>query len=174
MIGCAAAVEQSDAQRLDFEAYYRERAGDARRYAATILAGRASNDLDDALQTAWSRAWAAWPTADPARRDAWFFRIVRNCSIDAHRRSRPTEPIDEATLPSVDTIEPVIRRLDAHRTLAILDRLSPPLREALWLREALELTYADIAAVQGVPVGTVMSRLHAARRKLVKLLGTAR
>jgi DNA-directed RNA polymerase specialized sigma24 family protein len=45
------------------------------------------------------------------------------------------------------------------------------LREVLWLREVMDLSYAEIAKVQHVPVGTVMSRLHAARRKAGRLLG---
>nr|MBA2750649.1 RNA polymerase subunit sigma [Actinomycetota bacterium] len=53
----------------------------------------------------------------------------------------------------------------------LLQGLSAPLREVLWLREVMDLTYAEIAEVQGVPIGTVMSRLHAARKKAARLLG---
>lgn len=154
----------------EFEAFYRQRAQDARRYAAAILAQRAPRDLDDALQNAWARAWKAWDQADPQRREAWFFRIVRNCCLDVHRRSRPTEPLEEHHLPAVDLVEPVVERLDAGRALEALTRLKPHLREALWLREVGELTYAEIAEVQDVPIGTVMSRLHTARRRMVRML----
>lgn len=154
----------------DFEAFYRERATDARRYAATILAQRAAFDLDDALQDAWARAWKAWAQADPARRDAWFFRIVRNCCLDVHRRSRPTEPLEDAHAPAIDLTEPVASRLDARRTIEVLTQLKAPLREALWLREAMGLSYAEIAEVQEVPIGTVMSRLHTARKRMARLL----
>jgi len=154
----------------DFEAFYRDRAGDARKYAATILAQQATRELDDALQEAWARAWRAWDQADPARREAWFFRIVRNCCLDVHRRDRPTDPLDEARLPGVDLTDPIISRLDARRSIEVLAHLKPPLREALWLREAMDLSYAEIAEVQGVPIGTVMSRLHAARKRMARLL----
>ena len=53
----------------------------------------------------------------------------------------------------------------------LLQRLSPPLREVLWLREVMGLSYAEIAEVQDVPVGTVMSRLHSARKRAVRLVG---
>ena len=45
-----------------------------------------------------------------------------------------------------------------------------PFREILWLREVMEMSYAEIAEVQDVPIGTVMSRLHAARRKAAAVL----
>lgn len=160
----------ADDATAEFEAFYRDRVTEARRYAATILAQRAPADLDDTLQDAWTRAWRAWHQADPDRRDAWFFRIVRNCCLDVHRRHRPTEPLDELHLPAVDNVEPVVSRIDARRTAALLERLKAPLREALWLREAVGLSYAEIAEVQGVPEGTVMSRLHTARKRMARLL----
>ncbi|HEX2063686.1 MAG TPA: sigma factor-like helix-turn-helix DNA-binding protein, partial [Acidimicrobiales bacterium] len=52
----------------------------------------------------------------------------------------------------------------------LLQKLPAPLREVLWLREVMDLSYAEIAEVQRVPVGTVMSRLHSARRKASRLL----
>lgn len=167
----ALALEHSPESTDAFEAFYRSRAGDARRYAAAILSQRAVVDLDDALQDAWARAWRAWDQADPQRREAWFFRIVRNCCLDVHRRQKATEVLDETQLPGVDLIEPVAGRLDARRTIEILSELKPPLREAIWLREAMDLTYAEIAALQDVPIGTVMSRLYTARKRLARLLG---
>lgn len=167
----ALALDPSSHTAAEFEAFYRDRAGDARRYAATILGHRAAFDLEDALQDAWARAWRAWDQADPTRRDAWFLRIVRNCCLDMHRRHRATEPLDETREPSVDLTEPIAARLDARRTVEVLMHLKPPLREALWLREAMELSYAEIAEVQNVPIGTVMSRLHTARKRLARLLG---
>lgn len=169
-MGALALVPGADAAS-EFEAFYRDRAADARRYAATILAQRAALDLDDALQDAWARAWRAWDQGDPARREAWFFRIVRNCCLDVHRRARPTEPLDDADVPVLDLTEPLINRLEARRTIEVLARLKTPLREALWLREAMGLSYAEIAEVQEVPIGTVMSRLHAARKRMARLLG---
>ena len=160
-------------RRDDFERYYGMRAREARRYAAAILADRASAELDDTLQTAWAKAWAAWDQAEESRRDAWFFRIVRNSCIDVHRRRRRSEPLDEVTAPPVEVIEPLIDRLDAKRVVETLGWLSQPLREALWLREGLGMTYAEIAAVQNVPEGTVMSRLFSARRQMAKRLRRA-
>lgn len=147
-----------------FEDFYRRRAGEVRRYAAAIVG---HHDADDACQDAWLRIWRAWGDADPARRDAWVFRVVRNCCLDRRRRARPVDALDEARPPPLPDIgDAVHARLDADAALALLARLPLPLREALWLRELAELSYAEIAEVQQVPIGTVMSRLHSARKKV--------
>jgi RNA polymerase sigma-70 factor (ECF subfamily) len=58
---------------------------------------------------------------------------------------------------------PVDLRSSADR---LIEALPPPLREAIVLRELHELDYRQIAEVTGVPIGTVMSRLHRARATL--------
>lgn len=151
-----------------FEDFYRRRAGDVRRYAAAIVG---PGDADDACQDAWLRIWQAWDRADPDRRDAWAFRVVRNCCLDRHRRHRPTDALDDAHLPPLAAIDDAVHvRLEADAALGALARLPLPLREALWLREVGELSYAEIAEVQHVPIGTVMSRLHSARAKVARQL----
>ena len=67
-------------------------------------------------------------------------------------------PPDEASAPD-DAALAIVELATLWAGLA----LSPALRETLWLREVLALSYAEIARRQGIPVGTVMSRLHAAR-----------
>ena len=54
-----------------------------------------------------------------------------------------------------------------------LGNLSDPHREILILRDYQDLAYAEIATVLGIPKGTVMSRLHAARRRLREILEDA-
>src|SRR5436190_10778823 len=162
---------RDDARATAFECFHQQIRTDAARYAATILGPRQFDVLDDVLQEAWSRAWRAWDDSDPERRAGWFLRIVRNCCIDHHRRgaNQTTVPLPTDKSGSTDAVaaadeieDAVIARGDSDRTLALLGNLSAPLREALWLREVLDLTYAEIAAMQAVPIGTVMSRLHAA------------
>ena len=138
-----------------------------------ILGPKEAAALDDVLQESWTKAWRAWDDADPLRREAWFLRIVRNVCIDRHRkrpRAGADVVFDEHTCPVVG-IDPDPLQ-GAGPAMALLDGLSPVLRETLWLREVAELTYAEIAAVQSVPIGTVMSRLHAARKRAARLLGS--
>jgi RNA polymerase sigma-70 factor (ECF subfamily) len=54
---------------------------------------------------------------------------------------------------------------------AALDALPGAFRQAVWLRDVEELSYADIAEVLGVPIGTVMSRISRGRRALFERLG---
>lgn len=150
-----------------FEELYTRMAMPALRYANAI-AGR---DGEDACQEAWLRIWRSWDEADEERREAWAFRVVRNAALDRLRRRRPVEPLEDLELPSAGAVEDtVVNRLEGDAALGALTHLSLPLREALWLREVGELTYAEVAGVQGVPVGTVMSRLHAARRQVARRL----
>ena len=153
----------------EFDDFYRDRAAAMRRYAVALVG---PVDADDSCQEAWSRIWRAWDEADPERRDAWAFRIVRNCCIDRRRRAKPVAELEESRLPPVPGVDTVvIDRLEADAALDLLARLPVRLREALWLREVAGMSYAEIAEVQQVPIGTVMSRLHAGRRKVARELG---
>jgi len=158
------------ADRAAFEAAHAELGAAATRYAAVILGAERRSALADVMQDAWTRAWAAWPPAQMERRDAWLFRIVRNRCLDEHRRARRrTRSLDECDdLAAGD--DPAASAL-ADEALRLLAGLPRPLREALWLRAVDDRSYADIAALQDVPIGTVMSRIHAARRRLARELG---
>ena len=157
--------------RRTFEDFHAHRAGDALRYATAIVGQR---EAEDACQEAWLRIWRSWGRSDPDRLDAWAFRIVRNCALDRGRsqsRIRSTEPLGEIDPPAPSGVEDVVMpRIEAEGALRLLGQLSVPLRETLWLREVKELTYAEIAELQGVPIGTVMSRLHSARKKAGRIL----
>jgi RNA polymerase sigma-70 factor (ECF subfamily) len=108
----------------------------------------------------------------------WLCRIVQNAALDLGRnRSRRTnvglkvvtangEEPEKLDDPSVGLVNDDLRmELDA-----ALARLSPSLRSAFVLFAESELSYKEIAEIQGVPVGTVMSRIHAARQKLQSYL----
>lgn len=110
----------------------------------------------------------------------WVLRIVTNAAFDSgrKRKRRPTIPLgspggeDEGFEPST-TEDPTIdlRRRDLRRALdAALDRISPKQRQTFVLFAEAGLTYEEVAAVQEIPVGTVMSRIYTARTKLQKHL----
>jgi RNA polymerase sigma-70 factor, ECF subfamily len=154
---------------LTFEEHYRRRSGDTIRFAAAIVG---SANAEDVSQEAWTKIWKAWGQADPDRLDAWTFRIVRNCCIDRLRQNdRPALPLDLVDPAGPASVEAdVVERLEYDEIIGLLRSLPSPLRETIWLREIGELGYAEIAAVLDVPIGTVMSRLHNARRKLSRRL----
>jgi RNA polymerase sigma-70 factor (ECF subfamily) len=87
---------------------------------------------------------------------AYLFGIARHVGLDALRALHPTPPLPaDFAAPSVASEDD---RLDALRTA--IAALSEPHRETLLLRLQHDLSYAEIAAVLDLPLGTVRSRLH--------------
>jgi len=139
---------------------------------------RDEHAAEDAVQESFLRALRYF---DSFRGDAakpWLLGIVRNTCFDWLRDNRGAaatvqfdEELDHAhdATPSSPLDDP-LELLAARELGARLDRAIEALpvvyREALILREQEELSYADIARIGGVPVGTVMSRLSRARRLL--------
>ncbi len=144
---------------------------------AMYLTGNTA-DAEDAVQEAVLRAVRYFPTLRDDDARAWFLTIVRRVCFTAYRtdRSQGTDMI------SIDAVRPQLvdsseqpdtaaERLQIQqRVRDAVDQLPPLLREAIILRELQSCSYAEIAAVTEVPVGTVMSRLSRARARLAGLL----
>lgn len=140
-----------------------------RRYAHALERDREA--AEDLVQGCLERAVRSLDQWDASRRlRPWLFAILRNLHLDDLRRRRlhPAET-DPAELPwrgpSAED------RLTAQSVLAAVDRLPEDHRNALTLVGLNELSYAEAAEVLGIPVGTLMSRLHRAREALRKSLG---
>jgi len=138
--------------------------GQAAGYARALL--KCKEDAEDAVQQAAVRGLERIQTYDTSRPfKGWWFAILRNYCIDMLRdsKARMTVPIgdhDPATAQPNDEAEPW-ERLDA----AIAD-LSADHQEILRLRYFADLSYIELAAALRIPQGTVMSRLHLARKAL--------
>ncbi len=110
----------------------------------------------------------------------WIYRIVVNMAIDYQRRAskRPASEFDDALPPSEDPIgdgntdvgrdpfEKVRSRELGEKIFAAIDELTPSHRAVILLREIEGLSYEEISEVLDCSMGTVMSRLHYARKKL--------
>ena len=92
---------------------------------------------------------------------AWLFAVARNLCMTAHRRAKPHAPLPDQM---ADEVAEEDQRLDPMRQA--IGQLPPLQREALELRLRDELSYAEIANVLNVPLGTIRSRLHDAIRRL--------
>jgi len=76
------------------------------------------------------------------------------------------EGVSSAPVAAGNTEALLQSRSDLRRLDVLIEALPAPLREAIVLRELHELGYREIAEITGVPIGTVMSRLHRARLAL--------
>lgn len=138
------------------------------------------NDADaaDVVQEAYLRAFRYFDSYRDGDAKSWLLRIVRRTCYSWLERNRPAELValdaaDDIGEPGAaepaaagDTEALLLNRSDLRRLDRLLEMLPAPLREAIVLRELQELGYREIAEVTGVPIGTVMSRLHRARSAL--------
>jgi RNA polymerase sigma-70 factor (ECF subfamily) len=120
---------------------------------------------------------------------AWTLTIVRNTAytwigknrprtlvavddIDAVERAQAYRDTDLAGTPAATPEAALIAKADAARLETAIAALPAPFRETLVLRDIQGLDYREIAQVTDVPVGTVMSRLARARRRLIETIGS--
>ena len=123
---------------------------------------------DDLLGQTFLEAARSWHRfTGRGNREAWLFGIARNVSRRAYRsgRLRRTEPLvqEPEARPDAAAEGPSD---DLDRMRAAIGRLPDKLRETLTYRLADGMSYDEIAAALGIPVGTVRSRLHDAVRRL--------
>jgi RNA polymerase sigma-70 factor (ECF subfamily) len=144
---------------------------------AMYLTGNTA-DAEDAVQEAILRAVRYFGTLRDEEARAWFLTIVRRVCFTAYRTDRSQRnsmiSIDEVGPQLVDHREQpdlAAERLHVQqRVRDAVSQLPPLLREAIVLRELQSCSYAEVAAVTEVPIGTVMSRLSRARARLAGLL----
>jgi RNA polymerase sigma-70 factor, ECF subfamily len=137
--------------------------GRALAHAIAIIRNR--DDAQDAVQEAFLNAHRALHTFDRERVFySWFYAILRNCCYK-HLARRRTDAVDHPV--RLDLLEsPGVRVDDRMAIEQALAALSPTDRETVMLRHLDGLSYAELAASLQVPVGTVMSRLSNARKRL--------
>ncbi|HEY5789359.1 MAG TPA: RNA polymerase sigma factor, partial [Gammaproteobacteria bacterium] len=148
-------------------------------YAVHLAGG--SDDARELVQVCALKALAARniPGDERAYR-SWLFRILRNSWFDECRRRRrqplswdslekaKDTPGNETWLPDVSTVEKrLFNRLAVREGLA---RLGAEHREVLVLVDMAGFSYQDTAELLEVPIGTVMSRVSRARRRLLQAL----
>ncbi len=145
-----------------------------RRFALSLC--RSRDVADDLVQITCEKALANRAKFEPGTRlDAWLFRILRNAWIDRGRRSQ-TEGVqvdidDTHDLASKEGAAVPENRLMLDATAKAIATLPDDQREVLVLVCVEDLAYREVAEMLGVPIGTVMSRLARARKKLSEELG---
>ena len=165
-------MEGAPVERVDFETAVLPHLGAAYNLARWLL--RDEHDAKDIVQDAYLKAFRCFEGFRGGDGRAWLLAIVRNTCYTWLRKARPGEltvPFDEefhgrdddtASGPEAE----MLRNANAESLKHALERLPIALREAIVLRELEGLSYAEIAVVADVPIGTVMSRLSRTRERL--------
>jgi RNA polymerase sigma-70 factor (ECF subfamily) len=142
------------------------------------------DDALDVSQEAFARAFRARRAIDPERPFfPWLYQILRrlcfNLGRDRRTRRRLLEQarpwlVSEASVGGAADPSRAAEQSELRDLVAVaIQALPAGQREIIVLREFDGLSYAEIAEVTGIPIGTVMSRLHTARRSLATKLGDA-
>ncbi len=148
-------------------------------YALARALLRDEHDAQDAVQDAYVRALRHFGAYRGGDARAWLLAIVRNVCRTRRRqrghdvRLTPLEAVPDPPAPGDDPEAALLRSAGRAEVRAALAQLGAEAREILVLRELEDRSYAEIADLTGVPVGTVMSRLARARDRLRRIL-TAR
>ena len=138
---------------------------------------------EDIVQDAFVRAFQAFGQFRGDSPRAWLFAIVRNCCRTAMSSAATSAMLRESDL-SLDQADELLNQPDPNPSpedsalrndeiaslRGAIEAMPEPFREALVLREMEGLSYAEIAEVSGVAIGTVMSRLSRGRAILTEVL----
>jgi RNA polymerase sigma-70 factor (ECF subfamily) len=143
-------------------------------YGTAMRLTRRAPDAEDLVQETYLKAFRAWRQFERGTNlKAWLFTILHNTyrNMRRHAGRNPVDVDSEAVEEAADlaagdqTPDQLLTRatLDADLQRA-LEALPDAFRQAVWLRDVEEFAYAEIASMLDIPMGTVMSRLHRARR----------
>ena len=151
-------------------------------YALARWMTRNDADAADVVQEAFLRAFRYFGSYRDGDAKSWLLKIVRRTCYSWLERNRPADVVsleaetefgDTVAIASGDAEALLENQSDLRHLDQLIEALPAPLREMIVLRELHELGYRDIAEVMGVPIGTVMSRLHRARSLLLRTWETA-
>ena len=150
-------------------------------YRTALRLTRVPADAEDLVQETYLKAFRAADRFQPGTNlRAWLFTILHNTARNRARdRAREgltvdSEAVDQAAdTPSYGLSAPVptpeallLREALTPELRAAVDELPDAFRQAVWLRDVEEFSYAEIAEMLNIPVGTVMSRISRGRRIL--------
>ena len=156
-------------------------------YRTALRLSRNPQDAEDLVQETYLNAFRSLDRFEEGTNlRAWLFRILNNAFISQYRRRkrRPSSSLEDVTeyylydhltegggaLPIDNPEREVLDRIGDERVLQALEELPVEFRQVELLADVEGFSYREIAEILGIPIGTVMSRLYRARRRLQKVL----
>src|SRR5436309_4007987 len=155
-------------------------------YRSALRLTRAPADAEDLVQETYLKAFRSAGQFEPGTNmRAWLFTILHNTARNRARdRARDAVSVDSEFVDQAADAPPPGSRstaVDTPESLLLRDTLAPDLqaaidalpdafRQAVWLRDVEEFSYAEIAAMLSIPIGTVMSRISRGRHLLYEAL----
>jgi RNA polymerase sigma-70 factor, ECF subfamily len=160
-------------------------------YRAALRLTRVPADAEDLVQETYLKAFRSADRFQPGTNlRAWLFTILHNTALNRARdRARDTVAVDSELVDRAADTPPVgsspggvvetpesllIRDTLAPELQAAIDALPEAFRQAVWLRDVEEFSYAEIAEMLSIPIGTVMSRISRGRHMLFERLNHLR
>jgi len=173
-------VESNTRQRPETELIRKAVAGDMSAYTRLVSDNRervlraaygvlgSAEEAEDAAQDVFVKAWKKLDTyTGEASFSSWLYRITINTSIDVLRKRREQVALDHQIAEKTYGPEDRMLQSDTQRQIRqAVDALPDGSRSVIILREYEQLSYKEIAEILEIPIGTVMSRLNYARRRL--------
>jgi RNA polymerase sigma-70 factor (ECF subfamily) len=151
-------------------------------YSAALRLTRSAVDAEDLVQDTLIRAYRFYDRFEAGTNfKAWLLRIQMNAFVNRYRRKTREREVFEGAMAApvgegvmsratmralTDPVGDAQRRLIAREIGRAFEELSDDARTMVLLADVEELSYKEIAEVMGCPIGTVMSRLHRARKLL--------
>ncbi|MCO6453905.1 MAG: RNA polymerase sigma factor [Pirellulaceae bacterium] len=131
-----------------------------------------AHDAEDLVQETFRSVWKGRAGYEPGRGDrAWLTCILRRRVVDWWRKRQRPDAVSPHEMPDVGMAGPDPAADEySDKVQAALNVLPRELRETLLLVVVGELTHQEVADLLQVPLGTVLSRVNRARRKLRQLL----
>lgn len=123
---------------------------------------------EDLLQETFMHAWRSFHRFEPGTNlRAWLYKIMFNRYYSERRAERmKLIPVEEMIAETIAYDPPVPQHVTDEDVLAALDTVPRDFQLMIVLADIEELAYKEIAEVLGIPIGTVMSRLHRGRKLL--------
>ncbi|HYG77468.1 MAG TPA: sigma-70 family RNA polymerase sigma factor [Planctomycetota bacterium] len=170
--GPSAGEDDAQVNLRQFAQFAREHEASIFTYVLRMVSSR--EDAEDITQEALYQAWRTWNQVDPEAAGGyvkWCYRIAHNLSIDTLRKKKPRAADDEEMERAADTKslrpeEVYEHRVQAGQVQDCIQSLDEKYREVLILRYQEELSYEKIAEILELPVSTIETRIHRAKKML--------